>query len=406
MKIGARIALEVITIGRRKERIICDSAFPLSAFHGARVSYHAAMTSFSRRALRTALSFALVAPTVLAIYACKGSSDSGAASCQGFYDSLNAFSVRCGLGETSHNLAAAIRSCQVTSSAPGANYQSLLDTCSSAVQTAACDALDTLTDDGGPCSTPAGTLMTGAGCVSGSQCATSACTQKGTTTGKPSYCGACGPTAGVGQACSISSSAALNCAKGTSCVVSTNDAGSTTSFDGTCLVVTKGAAGAACDNQAARCEPALNCVNKKCVVKAKPGESCLNARCVSTAFCSSTSQVCITTPLPGQPCPDKRCVGGSACLNNVCTAITYAAAGAACDGMAARCFEGSCILGTSTTNDTNSGDAGSTSSRIKTCPDVIAEGSPCNSSDRTKTCPAPTSCYDGICQIADPSKCL
>jgi hypothetical protein len=233
--------------------------------------------------------------------------------------------------------------------------------------------------------TPAGTLPVGAACLTGTQCETAYC--KFTfidDDGGSSYessCGTCADTIGAGESCA---SGDTPCAPGTACSGAPNP---------TCVAVTYGGAGDACDDTALVCNEGLFCQTTTMTCSA-PGAA--GARCTGSPDCATglvcAAGACAVGATAGETCTSTVvCAQGLTCElpTGTCVAITWASAGAPCSN-AAQCLVGGCNQGT--TFETN------------TCPTVVADGEPCPI-DGASTCDTFSQCVNGVCALPTAATC-
>lgn len=221
------------------------------------------------------------------------------------------------------------------------------------------------------CNFAAGSLPTGASCRDNSQCASSTCTP-----GYSDTCGKCAAAADtpVGQPCQA---APNSCAAGSFCSMST----------WTCQARTFGDLGASCDANGAGCNLGLYCdlPTMKCAAQKPSGAAC-NGRegdeCVLPLLCRGTPSTCQSLPQSGVACQgDSTCALGFGCslVTNQCGQVSWASPGQSC-GDLVRCLVGDCPV--------ISGGK---------CPNVIADGQPCQGGISGVTCDFPYSCVDGVC---------
>jgi hypothetical protein len=209
------------------------------------------------------------------------------------------------------------------------------------------------------CIPPAGTLSVGASCGDGSQCATSFCAK---TPG--AGCGSCAAPPKSGDSCANLSSCGtgLSCTKGGVCLPlgvagSTCDAATPCAFNLSC-VITQGAASGVCTRAAE--------LGQKCDGMAHAAPDCNTANGV---FCNP--------------------------ITHVCQAFATAAAGATCGfgagGVTVCAAGGSCAYGDGST--------------MGTCVGPAADGAQCTTAPSGPGCLVPAACTNGLCALADPSKC-
>jgi hypothetical protein len=244
-----------------------------------------------------------------------------------------------------------------------------------------------------------GSLAAGAPCNENFQCASAVCLGAHETLGTggplPSTCGACAPTAAVGESCSSS-----GCGPGAIC-----------SGGAVCVAVTYGALGASCAANASLCAPGLYCTPPppqvgRCVgFPGNVGDSCSNSiSCAGTLVCEGTPQTC-QQPVPtGGSCSiGQDCAYGLVCVQStspgVCTAITSVMPGESC-GFGTQCLVGSCY-----------GDGPQLSAPLAdggvsqpTCPTVIPDGQPCSYGGST-TCGTYSACFDSKSALSGTGVC-
>jgi hypothetical protein len=251
-----------------------------------------------------------------------------------------------------------------------------------------------------------GSLAAGAPCNENFQCASAVCVGAHETLGTggplPSTCGACAPTAAIGESCSSS-----GCGPGAICA-----------GGAVCVSVTYGALGASCAANASLCAPGLYCSSPPpqtghCVgFPGNVGDSCSNSIwCAGTLACGGTSQTCQQTASAGGSCStDQDCAYGLVCVQNtspgVCTAVTSVMPGESCGGIATQCLVGLCYR--NGPQSTPLGDGG-----VPTCPIVIPDGQPCSYGPRNATCGTYSACFNsksalggtGVCTPIDGNVC-
>jgi hypothetical protein len=248
---------------------------------------------------------------------------------------------------------------------------SFLQGCGSAVSAAGGCPSSSLT----ACQAPAGTLAAGTTCNSSTQCQSLQC--NGTMGG--AACGTCAPAIPVGQQCG---NMAGGCVGGAVC-----DSASTPA---TCQMLTVGAAGAPCDDQATICGSGLYCdlMMKKCATQLGAGATCHNGGdCMPPLVCSMTqTPTCVMPGASGATCMSSSdCATGLGCSSmNKCTSVTWAQGGQPCDGNVTLCLVGFCNV---------------TAMGAGTCPTVIADGQPCMLADPAQTCDTFAQCVNLTCQL-------
>jgi hypothetical protein len=286
------------------------------------------------------------------------------------------------------------QSCQNALALPGSGLTSdTLSACLSALQMLPCHS----NIDSVPACQFIGSLGGGAACVSDAQCQSGSCDY---SLGSPAdggfmvpACGTCDPLIPVGGSCVNRS----GCAPGSAC-----DAMSGSNGSATCTKITQGAAGASCDDQAARCADGLYCdpSTHTCTATKASGAPCSGSEeCTAPLVCGGSSAVGMGTTCqpPGQAgagCTyDEQCAPGLGCDTSKmqCATVSWAAAGQPCGGTV-RCLVGGCPTPT----------AGS----MALCPKVVPDGQPCDATDPTSTCDTFASCMAGKCVLDNSQTCM
>jgi len=198
------------------------------------------------------------------------------------------------------------------------------------------------------CQDPPGTVINGAACGSGLQCASTFCKRQGAA------CGVCAPRAGAGESCNGNDQCQpdLVCA-GSACVAPAES-------------------GAACDDKHP-CRDDLYCKSGVCSAKAGPGESCADTdkACdlVRGVGCNPFTHVCqnVRVAKKGDPCG---IVGGTLVLceaSGLCEGATLAVPG--------------------------------------TCTAAAGDGAACGNAANGRGCLAPASCANGVCRLPANASC-
>lgn len=253
------------------------------------------------------------------------------------------------------------------------------DACTAKLEALPCD--ESLFSDTS-CDLPPGTLEIGSACADDLQCQTSNCLR---TAARPADggtvdaegCGKCAAVVAEGGSCTKGE----RCVKGTFCSGTTCVAGGTGKSGDPCAGYRQCESGLYCDSQSKKCAPArdiggactsgieckrgLRCANKMCAAPAKEGDAC-NPQglldCGAALGCDPASSKCA-----------KR---------------RFAKSGEVCDGLVTFCEFGSCPA-----------------EATKVCPQILADGTACDSADRTRMCDFGASCRGGTCQLPDPAMC-
>jgi hypothetical protein len=245
-----------------------------------------------------------------------------------------------------------------------------------------------------------GSLAAGAPCNENFQCASALCSGAHETLGTggplPSTCGACAPTAAIGESCSSS-----GCGPGAIC------------SGAVCVAVTYGALGASCAANASLCAPGLYCSPTlpqagHCVgFPGNVGDSCSDSiACAGTLVCEGTPQTC-QQPVPaGGSCSiGQDCAYGLACVQNtspgVCTAITSVMPGESCGSVGTQCLVGSCF------RDGPQFSAPLADGGVSqpTCPTVVPDGQPCSYGGST-TCGTYSACFNSKSAVSGTGVCM
>lgn len=262
--------------------------------------------------------------------------------------------------------------CVGSMSLPGSGMTGdLLQACASAI----------VTGCGGPSSAAqacdvAGTLAGGAACNESFQCLSGSCFRSAPVgdAGLSTTCGQCQPLARLGEPCSGP------CADGTC---------DYTKPTPTCVAVTRGDAGAACDGLSLQCSGGLYCTGSTCAPLPAAGAACgPNGECAPPTAC--VARTCALPGGVGAICGvDQDCAAGLGCsaATEACGEIQWAGAGQPCGGLT-RCLVGDC--------------AGDT----MTCPTVLDDGQACSTGDLSTTCDTFAKCVGGACVAEDSVVCM
>lgn len=277
--------------------------------------------------------------------------------------------------------------CSQTFALPGIGFTvSALEACVAAVkgtcaggtpQNGACNSLET------------GSLALGASCVADAQCASGECSAGGESSdGGTTLCGTCLPPIVLGQSCAATQS----CDPTAAC---------TSGEDPTCVAITFGGVGVACDGNETQCDRGLYCdsLTGTCAEPGGAGAACNeDEACTPPLVCppmggSSTSwpSTCQSPGAAGAPCAsDSDCASGLGCepgTSQECATVSWAGAGQPCSATI-RCLVGNCPFANETTGGI--------------CPTVIPDGQPCDGSE-TSICDTLASCQGGTCVLGYPS---
>ena len=372
----------------------------------------------SRGALFASASIALV-------LACKSGaapspsspSPTAAVACGALFDAFTAYAACGAIAPVQGSEARFAQFCEARVGAPGAgSVTAVAAQCAEAIQSAAatCGPLDATA-----CAAPAGTLVAGAACGTGLQCASLYCVGPASNTAELATsflylgftsltsCGTCVDRVAVGAPCAVSlpqCGAGCDvlpppCEDGASCEV-TSGAGQTA-----CVAApSEGpaqAAGGSCARQPCangnRCESG----SQVCVPAQDAGEGCDTSNDCQLGFVC-TENACTAGKSAGATCAiandgTSDCAAGTTCeaAAMTCVATTYGAPGASCDGIHALCEAGFC--------DFPSGSGTSQG----TCPAVIPDGVACLGTSAGETCDAYATCMVpapaiGCCEPAGP----
>jgi hypothetical protein len=255
--------------------------------------------------------------------------------------------------------------------------------------------LQRLRGEADPCGglTP-GTLALGAECHESSQCAGGSCSSfLPEPDGGRATCGVCVAPAALGAHCGTPTLG--GCGRNAECLGGYNS-------PPTCVALTFGAQGAACNIAGVGCLPGLYCdASSQCAPAQAAGSSCQQDQdCASPLICNVSGLtggvgVCATPRGVGANCGgyDVDCGPGLGCNQQTyqCEVVTWVAQGGACDGNA-RCLVGLCANA-----------AGQYApNRPGTCPTVLADGALCTG-ELAETCDTYADCIDGACTTATPS---
>jgi len=346
----------------------------------------------------------------------------GTSACDHYFAATHS---RCGgpvlpASETTRIRARFEQLCQNEMALPGSGVTpDSLDACATALE-------------GSPCDLPAGpppecafhgALPGGAACTDSIQCQSAGCSGTASYTPEgqtgPFTCGTCEPLAPVGQVCGHADFSA-GCPGDAACLLDESTSGDTDPTY-TCVAITEGAAGAACDDLTAICQTGLACSSAtgQCVPLVAAGTACGVAPgwpggCAAPLACSGG--VC-TSGAAGASCfDDVDCAVGlgcacavGGCASPTCEAITWVAAGQPCSAVA-RCLVGTCDLG-SVPPGPPSSDGGAPTGM---CPTVISDGAPCTVVDNGTTCDTFSECFTpeaagsngpGTCALIDSVAC-
>ncbi|HEY3821647.1 MAG TPA: hypothetical protein VGL81_30985 [Polyangiaceae bacterium] len=268
--------------------------------------------------------------------------------------------------------------CHQTLALPGVTATAAsLETCVSAILTDGCNALH---ETNGPCSFVTGSLAAGVSCVTDAQCQAGYCSLGPAIT---SACGTCGSVVGLGASCGVGES----CGPDAVCYATVGGE--------SCLAIQTVGAGGACPTAQTVCEAGLFCVAAVCTAPAGQGTSCEeDVQCAGSLVCPAAAvpSSCAPPSGAGGPCngtPD--CTAGLVCdaTTRQCAGVTWASAGQACGGTTV-CLVGTCNVGAGTTG---------------TCPAVIPDGQPCDTTgtSTTTTCDTFATCANETCVLGYPT---
>jgi hypothetical protein len=321
--------------------------------------------------------------------ACSSSSSgaSNSTSCDNYANATLNQEIKCGASAISAderaNYVSRFRTvCTNGLSAPGTGITAgFLDGCTAAIgNNASC------TSAIPQCVAPAGSLANGAACGSDDQCQSTHCAITGSSSGDGgatvvASCGVCAPTIADGAPCAPTDT----CVEGDQCVNGVCGK-QTTSTGGT------GPLGSACQGDS-DCATPNHCdfTQGVCAAPGAAGSPCtLAADCAAGLICTSGQQ-CEAPVASGGACVGGDCASGLGCntTTHKCGSITFAAAGAPCDKDGVLCDRGTCIV----------------SSAGGVCPNILADGAPCDSGSTTTACDDFAQCISGTCQVSNPASC-
>jgi hypothetical protein len=283
-----------------------------------------------------------------------------------------------------------------------------------------------------------GSLPGGAACNDGMQCKSGLCQgtafiSPGGQIG-PTTCGTCTPAVVVGQACGQGNLSG-RCGGDATCLI---DQGTQNLAQPTytCVAITEGDVGAACDDLTAICKPGLYCAAKtgKCNVLGDSGAPCgegpssqgAPGGCVKPLSCVGLpgNAMCSGGAAGAFCLEDLDCPPGLACIPGPCSStlarvgcaasgtcgqVQWASPGEACDGYGTRCLMGSCGLGLGLPKALVPLPDGGPPMGI--CPTISADGQQCGSvCDKFAECfnamgPAGMSGVPGTCTLLDSVVC-
>jgi hypothetical protein len=314
-----------------------------------------------------------------------GAGDGG--NCAAYFDAADAYQSRCGgpPGPWFGLRDRFLKVCQVEISAPGASTDAGLGACASAIKdaTPTCGAANAAACNG--VADAPGTLPTGAPCGSSAQCGSGVCKAPSLRT-----CGVCATRIAIGLACD--SLKGERCTEDASCVLPIG------SPSGTCTRLSD--VGGPCGGGES-CKKPLNCdrATKKCVPEGTNGAACeTNGDCAEPLVCGP-GNTCVQPNATGAPCSpgfsrtgckpkDTSDVGTKTCVAPIPPIAVEP--GGAC-GSGRDCRTGSCYTPTGASQGT--------------CPAVLADGSPCDPKDKSKTCEQFAECVGGTCLLFDARTC-
>jgi hypothetical protein len=260
-----------------------------------------------------------------------------------------------------------------------------LEACVAAIKATGCAVLND--DQGGPCNFATGSLNAGASCSTDAQCASASCSAENILPdGGVMTCGTCAPLIPIGGACTDVNQA---CGPGATCAPSATGAE-------TCAAITSGGAGASCAIETVQCAEGLVCnPSGVCAAPGAAGTACQeDQQCASPLVCPAITGTgtCQPPSAVGGPCSGgSGCQSGLACnfSTHQCVAVTWVQPGQPCNGGNLVCLSGSCPI-------SGSSDTG-------TCPTIIPDGQPCDSTSIASICDTFANCTGGVCVLGTPS---
>jgi hypothetical protein len=192
----------------------------------------------------------------------------------------------------------------------------------------------------------------------------------------------------VGEPCLVSNQCATLWCKGTTVAASDGSASVDGIQCGECS--TRLPDGSPCDVAADACDVDSSCFQGFCRAKGQDGAPCLHWSDCALPWVCWGNGTCALSLAIGETCSSSLdCTSYVGCdpTTKLCVAIQYGPPGSACDGEVLRCESGSC------------------NRAVGTCPAVLDDAASCDPTDSSTVCKAGASCFQGICQIADPATC-
>jgi hypothetical protein len=314
----------------------------------------------------------------IAFASCSSTNADPVEACGAFFDARTAVLTRCGQalpldpGEGARQRTRFLAACKLTTDEPGTGTTAdWLNSCAASLTTDLCSNFQI----DPACATATGTIESGQPCASNAQCQTGICGGPGSG----GSCGTCSPVLRTGEACFPG---------GPPCNASA------VCEEGTCTGIARGEVGASCDDGQRDCKSGV-CESRDhvCVLPLLAGRPCLTGPdCADGLTCSGF--VCTPTVAEGAPCAIEvgtmpspaPCPPSLVCARSTktCLAVHVAKAGEACDLDATRCELGTCN---------------------GVCPQILADGAPCDPTSAASTCDFYAECKDGKCVTGSFTSC-
>ena len=195
-------------------------------------------------------------------------------------------------------------------------------------------------------------------------------------------------TLGVGDPCFLGVQCSTLWCQGTTVSTSTGAVANDAAVCGTCAARLD--FGASCDAATDVCVRGASCFGSHCRTLGQNGDPCTRTSDCSFPTVCTSQGTCGAAAWQGAPCTTAAdCGTDQACDHGTSTCVpdTFNLPGQTCDGVVVYCERGAC--------DTSTG----------LCPAVLPDGAACDPTDPSTQCDTYATCFEGTCQIVDPTLC-